>query len=84
MASHEAVQVKQMTPVRDREAPGSTEKIDRLLAAKRPGFPCLVIDLDVVPAKYSSLRTSFPDATIFYAVKANPAPDALAANADRT
>jgi ornithine decarboxylase len=63
---------------RDRQAPGTTEKIDRFLATQRPNLPCVVIDLDVVRAGYFALRSSFPDATIFYAVKANPAADVLA------
>ena len=67
-----------LSPVRKRELPGATEKIDRFLATKRPSLPCVVIDLDVVRARYSALRASFPDATIFYAVKANPAADVLA------
>lgn len=63
---------------RDAEAPGTTEKIDRFLATQRPELPCIVLDLDVVRARYSALQASFPDATIFYAVKANPAADVLA------
>ena len=63
----------------DREAPGTTEKIDRFLAMQRPNLPCVVIDLDVVRAGYCALRSSFPDAAIFYAVKANPAADVLVA-----
>jgi len=56
-----------------------TEKIDRFLATQRPVLPHVVIDLDVVRAKYSALRAALPAATVFYAVKANPAPDVLAA-----
>jgi len=60
------------------EAPGTTEKIDRFLATQQPSLPCVVIDLDVVRAKYSALRALFPEAKIFYAVKANPTADVLA------
>jgi len=63
---------------RGKEALGTTEKIDRFLTTKRPNLSCVVIDLDVVCARYSALRICFPDARIFYAVKANPAADVLA------
>jgi ornithine decarboxylase len=64
--------------VRDKEAPGTTEKIDRFLTTQRLNLPCVVMDLDVVRTRYSALRASFPDATLFYAAKANPAADVLA------
>src|SRR6185437_8067066 len=54
-----------------------TETIDRFLATERPDLPCVVVDLDVVRAKYAALRTLFPDATLYYAVKANPAASVL-------
>ena len=57
--------------------PDATEKIDRFLAAERPDPPCLVVDLDVVRTKYAALRALFPDATLYYAVNANPAAGAL-------
>jgi len=60
------------------EAPGTTDKIDRFLATMKPASPCVVVDLDVVKAKYAALRGLFPQARIFYAVKANPALDILA------
>jgi len=62
---------------RHKEAPGTTEKIDCFLTALRPNLPCLVIDLDVVRARHSAFRTSFPDATLFYTVKPNPAAEAM-------
>jgi ornithine decarboxylase len=58
--------------------PDATEKIDRFLATERPDLPCAVVDLDVVRAKYTALRALFPDATLHYAVKANPAASVLA------
>jgi ornithine decarboxylase len=60
-------------------APGVTEKIDRFLATARPDLPCVVVDLNVVCARYAALLAAFPDATIYYAVKANPAADVIAA-----
>lgn len=54
-----------------------TKKIARFFADSQPATPCLVIDLNVVAANYRKLRTAMPDAVIYYAVKANPAPDIL-------
>ena len=56
--------------------------IDRFLAQCRPETPCLVIDLDIVRAQYHALRAVFPNARIFYAVKANPAAEVIAALAE--
>ncbi|MDP2733682.1 MAG: ornithine/lysine decarboxylase, partial [Hoeflea sp.] len=39
--------------------------------------PCLVVDLDVVRDNFRSFRKALPDSSIFYAVKANPAPEIL-------
>jgi len=75
-----AVDLRKMPPVaQDREVFETTAKIDRFLAAERPSLPCVVIDLDVVRGKYSALHASFPHATIFYAVKANPSASVLSA-----
>ena len=52
-----------------------TARIDRFLAETTPPTPCLVVDLDVVRAKYADLRAALPNAEIFFAVKANPAPE---------
>src|SRR6478752_6947122 len=40
--------------------------------------PCLVVDLDVVRENYRAFAKALPDSRIFYAVKANPAPELLA------
>ncbi len=42
-----------------------------------PATPCLVLDLDVVAENYAALRRALPAAAIYYAVKANPAPEIL-------
>jgi ornithine decarboxylase len=44
--------------------------------------PLLVIDLDIVRSNYLAFRNAMPDSRVFYAVKANPAPDLLALLAD--
>jgi len=54
-----------------------TKKIARFLAEQQPQTPCLVVDLDVVAGNYKKLRNAVPDARIYYAVKANPAPAIL-------
>ncbi|MDZ5646945.1 type III PLP-dependent enzyme [Nitrospirillum sp. BR 11828] len=54
-----------------------TEKIARFFAENTPATPCLVVDLDVVAGNYGNLRDALPEARIFYAVKANPAPEIL-------
>jgi ornithine decarboxylase len=54
-----------------------TKKIERFLAERRPATPCLVMDLDVVADNYRRLRAAVPRAGIYYAVKANPAPEIL-------
>jgi ornithine decarboxylase len=55
-----------------------TEKIEQFLAERRPATPCLVVDLSVVEQNYRDMRHALPDAQIYYAVKANPAPAILA------
>jgi len=39
--------------------------------------PCLVVDLDVVRDNYTAFAKALPDTRVFYAVKANPAPEVL-------
>jgi ornithine decarboxylase len=55
----------------------TTKKITQFLADRRPQTPCLVIDLDVVAENYKKLHAAVPQAGIYYAVKANPAPEIL-------
>lgn len=54
-----------------------TERIEAFLAEERRETPFLVVDCDVVLDRYAELRTALPSAAIFYAVKANPAPELL-------
>src|SRR5215475_6778720 len=55
-----------------------TERISRFLAENRPETPCLVVDLDVIAEAYDLMRWYLPLARIYYAVKANPAPQIVA------
>jgi ornithine decarboxylase len=54
-----------------------TTKIARYLAENQPETPCLVVDLDVIADNYRTMRRLLPLAQIFYAVKANPAPEVV-------
>ena len=54
-----------------------TERIREFLRSRRDDGPCLVVDLDVVRDNYLAFARALPDARVFYAVKANPAPEVL-------
>jgi ornithine decarboxylase len=54
-----------------------TDRIREFLRNRREDGPCVVVDLDVVRSNYSALAHSLPDTRVFYAVKANPAPEVL-------
>ncbi len=54
-----------------------TPKIERFFFERRPQTPILVLDLDVVTERFLTLRKVLPEIEIFYAVKANPAPEIL-------
>jgi ornithine decarboxylase len=55
----------------------ATQRVLDFLATRRPDGPCLVVDLDVVRDNYRAFEKALPDSRIFYAVKANPAPEIL-------
>src|ERR1700744_994915 len=50
-----------------------TPKIANFLDVHQPATPCLIMDIDQVEENYHALRRALPLATIYYAVKANPA-----------
>ncbi|MBA5779102.1 type III PLP-dependent enzyme [Stappia sp. F7233] len=54
-----------------------TERIREFLRNRREDGPCVVVDLDVVRDNYHAFAHSLPDTRVFYAVKANPAPEIL-------
>ncbi len=54
-----------------------TARIRNFLAENDIHDPCLVVDLDVVRANFINFRRAFSDTKIYYAVKANPAPEIL-------
>ncbi len=55
-----------------------TDRIKEFLARNREDGPRLVVDLDVVRENYLDFAQALPDTRVFYAVKANPAPEILA------
>lgn len=61
---------------------GCSIRIQRFIAANRIPTPFVVMDLDIVRENYRALEGLFPDATIFYAVKANPTLAVIAALAE--
>jgi ornithine decarboxylase len=58
-----------------------TERIKQFLRHRREHGkdegPCLVVDLDVVRENYGAFAKALPDTRVYYAVKANPAPEVL-------
>jgi ornithine decarboxylase len=54
-----------------------TDRIREFLRNRRDDGPVLVVDLDVVRDNYNSFAKALPDSRVFYAVKANPAPEVL-------
>ena len=60
----------------------ATARIIDFLRDRRPEGPCLVVDLEVIADNYKAFTRAMPDTRIFYAVKANPAPEVLKLLAD--
>ena len=54
-----------------------TARIREFLKNRQEDGPCLVVDLDVVRDNYNTFAKALPDTRVFYAVKANPAPEVL-------
>ncbi|WP_019221837.1 type III PLP-dependent enzyme [Bartonella senegalensis] len=55
----------------------ATQRILDFLAKHRFEGPCLVVDLDIVRENYLNFEKALPQSRIFYAIKANPAPEIL-------
>ncbi len=54
-----------------------TDRIRQFLRRHREDGPRLVVDLDIVRSNYNAFAKALPDTRVFYAVKANPAPEIL-------
>jgi len=54
-----------------------TARIREFLKRRKDEGPCLVVDLDVIRENYQAFAKALPDTKVFYAVKANPAPEIL-------
>ena len=54
-----------------------TDRIKQFLVQHPEEGPRLVVDLDVVRENYHGFAKALPDTRVFYAVKANPAPEIL-------
>lgn len=53
------------------------DKLSRFISEHKPQTPFLVVDLDTIASNYQALAHSLPMAEVFYAVKANPAPEVI-------
>jgi ornithine decarboxylase len=56
----------------------ASARIREFLKHRDQDGPCLVLDLAVVRENYLSFAKALPDSKVYYAVKANPAPEILA------
>ncbi|MDF3060263.1 MAG: ornithine decarboxylase [Microvirga sp.] len=54
-----------------------TERIREFLRNRHEDGPCMVLDLEVVQDNYMKFARALPNTRVFYAVKANPAPEVL-------
>ena len=54
-----------------------TDRIRQFLRDRREDGPCVVVDLEVVRDNYNAFARALPDTRVYYAVKANPAPEVL-------
>lgn len=54
-----------------------TDRIREFLRHRRDDGPILVVDLEVVAKNFQKFARALPDTRVFYAVKANPAPEIL-------
>jgi ornithine decarboxylase len=57
--------------------PEGRPQVNALLHSAGPPTPFLVVDLAVVADRFKLLRAALPQAHIYYAVKANPAPEVV-------
>lgn len=54
-----------------------SERIREFLRRRDDDGPCVVVDLDIVRENFETFAKALPDTSVYYAVKANPAPEIL-------
>ncbi|NVK34892.1 MAG: type III PLP-dependent enzyme [Rhodobacteraceae bacterium] len=54
-----------------------SERIREFLRSRESDGPCVVVDTEIVRENYLAFARSLPDTSVYYAVKANPAPEIL-------
>ncbi|MBO0345286.1 type III PLP-dependent enzyme [Roseibium sp. CAU 1637] len=54
-----------------------SERILDFLRRRQTDGPCVVVDLDIVRDNYAAFANALPDTSVYYAIKANPAPEVL-------
>jgi ornithine decarboxylase len=59
------------------ERGGMPPRIARYLEEANVPSPCLIVDVDLVEHNYADLVRALPEASVFYAVKANPADEVV-------
>jgi ornithine decarboxylase len=64
---------------REQHSVFATGRMELFLSKQSIPTPLVVVDLDIVRGQYLALSDLFPQTTIFYAVKANPAPAIIGA-----
>ena len=55
----------------------TSARIKEFLRREKPEGPCLIVDLKIVEDNFKAFERAMPGTRIFYAVKANPAPEVL-------
>lgn len=59
-----------------------SDRIRDFLRRREDDGPCVVVDTDIVRDNYLAFANALPDTSVYYAVKANPAPEILNLLAD--
>lgn len=71
-------QIALVTPARLPASQGDlSPRIQEYLATHEVASPCLVIDVDMIEHTYLAMNHALPGASVYYAVKANPAAEVI-------
>jgi ornithine decarboxylase len=55
----------------------ASDRIAHFLKTRNPEGPCLIVDKEIVRDNYFKFARALPDTRVYYAVKANPAPELI-------